>query len=69
MEIVKDKNKIIILNPTDFNVVQTLECGQIFRFQIKGNEAKVYSQNKMASNMYFFIVRFFYFAGNNLSKA
>lgn len=41
-------NKIICYNPHDFNVVQTLECGQIFRYKIHGNVAYVYSKDKMA---------------------
>lgn len=48
MKIVKEKNKIIIYNPTDFNVKQTLECGQIFRFSIDGDCALVYSKDKKA---------------------
>lgn len=48
MKIVKEKNKIIIYNPTDFNVKQTLECGQIFRFNIDGDRAVVYSKDKKA---------------------
>lgn len=48
MKITKLKNKIIIDNPIDFNVVQTLNCGQIFRYVIDGNCAKVFSANKMA---------------------
>lgn len=41
-------NQLICENPTDFNVVQTLECGQIFRYEIDGNHARVFSQDKMA---------------------
>ena len=48
MKIVKEKNKIIIYNPTDFNVKQTLVCGQIFRFSIDGDCAVVYSKDKKA---------------------
>ena len=48
MKIVKEKNKIIITNPQDFDIVQTLNCGQIFRFVIDGNTARVFSQDKMA---------------------
>jgi len=39
--------QINIENPTDFNVIQTLNCGQIFRYLIDGNSAKVYSKDKM----------------------
>lgn len=42
------KNKIIIKDLTDFNVVQCFDCGQIFRFQIINNEAVVLSKNKKA---------------------
>ncbi len=48
MKIQKNKNKIIITNPQDFDIVQTLNCGQIFRFVIDGNTARVFSQDKMA---------------------
>lgn len=41
-------NKIVVYNIKDFNVLQTLDCGQIFRFKIDGNTAKVYSKDKMA---------------------
>ena len=42
------KNKIIITNPQDFDIVQTLNCGQIFRFVIDGNSAVVFSKDKRA---------------------
>ena len=44
----KKKDEIIVYNLQDFNVIQTLNCGQIFRFSIDGNRAEVYSQNKKA---------------------
>ncbi len=44
----KIDNSIIIHDINDFNVVQTLNCGQIFRYEIDGNSAKVYSQDKCA---------------------
>ena len=46
MKIEKSKNKITILNPHDFNVIQTLNCGQIFRYVIDGNTAVVFSKDK-----------------------
>lgn len=49
MKITKLSNKIIVDNPTDFNVIQTLCCGQIFRYVIDGNTAKVFSKDKMAT--------------------
>lgn len=48
MKITKQKNKITVENPQDFDIVQTLNCGQIFRYVIDGNTAKVFSQNKKA---------------------
>ncbi len=48
MKIVKEHNKIIVLNPQDFNVIQTLDCGQIFRFAIDANHAEVCSKDKRA---------------------
>lgn len=48
MKVTKAKNKIFVENPQDFDVVQTLNCGQIFRYIIDGNTAKVFSQNKKA---------------------
>ena len=48
MKIKKEKDRLIILDTQDFDVVQTLNCGQIFRFVINGNEALVYSKDKCA---------------------
>lgn len=48
MKITKLSNKIIVDDPTDFDVIQTLCCGQIFRYVIDGNTAKVFSKDKMA---------------------
>lgn len=41
-------NKIIINDLSEFNVAQTLNCGQIFRYTINDNEATVFSKDKMA---------------------
>lgn len=49
MKIEKTNDKITIYGPTDFNVDQTLNCGQIFRYQIQDNCAHVYSQDKSAT--------------------
>ncbi len=43
-----EKNKIIIEDLTQFNIKQILECGQIFRFEIEKNIAKVFSLDKYA---------------------
>ncbi len=48
MKIDFKQNKIEITNPQDFDVLQTLSCGQIFRYTIDGNSAVVYSQNRKA---------------------
>lgn len=48
MDIKKEKDKLIISNSQDFNVIQTLNCGQIFRFVIDGDTAVVYSKDKYA---------------------
>ena len=48
MKYVKQKNKIIVTDLSDFNIKQTLDCGQIFRFKIDGNLAYVYSTDKQA---------------------
>ncbi|MBE5741079.1 MAG: hypothetical protein E7351_00905 [Clostridiales bacterium] len=44
MKYEKQKDKIIIYDTNDFNVVQALNCGQIFRFVIDGDIADVYSK-------------------------
>lgn len=44
----KEEFKIVIFETQDFNINQTLDCGQIFRYQINGNLATVYSKNKRA---------------------
>ena len=49
MNYVKTKNQIKIFNLDDFNAQQILECGQIFRFNVEGNFAKVYSKDKKAT--------------------
>lgn len=43
-----EKNKIIVEDLSQFNIKQILECGQIFRFEIAENIAKVYSLDKLA---------------------
>ena len=48
MEYQKKKDLIIIKKTDDFDVVQTLECGQIFRFLIKDKTAQVFCLDKMA---------------------
>ncbi len=48
MKYIKINNKIIIEDLTQFNVEQILDCGQIFRYFIKGNVAEVISTNKYA---------------------
>lgn len=48
MKYIKQKNKIIVTDLKDFNIVQTLDCGQIFRYKIKDNIAIVNSLNKQA---------------------
>ncbi len=48
MNIERLKDKIIIHDPQDFNVEQTLNCGQIFRYQIDDNHAQVCSKDKFA---------------------
>lgn len=44
----KSKNKITIFDPVDFNAVQILNSGQIFRYVIDGNSATVNSKDKIA---------------------
>jgi len=46
MKVSKLKNKILIEGCEDFNIVQTLNCGQIFRFSVEGNNAVVFSKDK-----------------------
>ena len=48
MEYQKKNNQIVITDLNNFNVTQTLDCGQIFRYVINGNSAKVFSKDKMA---------------------
>lgn len=48
MKITLTNNKITITNPQDFNIIQTLKCGQIFRYVIDGNTAEVFSMDKRA---------------------
>ena len=46
MKITKQTNRIIVEDCADFNIIQTLNCGQIFRYTIDGNTAIVYSKDK-----------------------
>ena len=48
MKYTKTKNLITIFDTQDFNVVQTLNCGQIFRYTIDRETAVVYSKDKCA---------------------
>lgn len=48
MKIKIEKNKIVINKLQDFNINHILDCGQIFRYKIDGNIAKVYSLDKYA---------------------
>jgi len=41
-------NKIIITDLTQFNIVQILDCGQIFRYYIQNNVAELVSKDKYA---------------------
>ncbi len=42
------KDEIIIYNLKDFSINQILDCGQIFRYQIDGDKAVVFSKDKKA---------------------
>ncbi len=42
------QNNTIITDAKDFNIKQTLECGQLFRYTIKDNCAEVFSLDKKA---------------------
>ncbi len=48
MKTIKTFNKIIYYDIHNFNVNQTLDCGQIFRYIINDKYAVVYSKDKMA---------------------
>ena len=48
MKYIKEKNKIIIKDLTDFNINQIFDCGQIFRYWINQNDASCVSTDKFA---------------------
>ena len=48
MKYTKTKNLITVFDTQDFNVIQTLNCGQIFRYSLDGETAIVYSKDKCA---------------------
>lgn len=53
MKISKTQDKIIIADCNDFNVEETLECGQIFSYnKINDNSYLVISKNKLATITY-----------------
>lgn len=49
MKYKKLKNKIIIEDLTEFNINQILDCGQIFRYWLNGEDARVISTDKFAT--------------------
>ena len=53
MEVIKEKDKILINNALDFNITEILECGQIFSFKkIDYNKYFVISMEKTATVIY-----------------
>lgn len=48
MKVTKQKDKIVVIGLEDLDIIQTLNCGQIFRYVIDGNTADVYSMDKHA---------------------
>ena len=48
MKYIITDNKIEFYDVSSFNIKQILECGQIFRYQINGDEAVVFSKDKKA---------------------
>lgn len=44
-----EQNRIIVKDLTQFNANHILDCGQIFRYEINGNTAKVFSKDKCAT--------------------
>lgn len=48
MQISQKKDSLLIKGTENFNVIQTLNCGQIFRYVIDGDTAVVYSKDKKA---------------------
>lgn len=48
MQILQKKDSLLIKGTEDFNVIQTLNCGQIFRYVIDRDTAVVYSKDKKA---------------------
>lgn len=45
MEILKKSDRIIIVNPVDFDIKHILECGQVFRFKDLGDRYVVFSKS------------------------
>lgn len=45
---VKEKDKIVVNDLSQFNINQIFDCGQIFRYWITNNQAKVVSTDKFA---------------------
>ena len=48
MNYTKNINEIIVYGTQSFNIKQTLDCGQIFRYHIEDDNAVVYSKDKRA---------------------
>lgn len=47
MKYLKEKNKLIISDANDFNIIHILECGQVFSYQKIGEAYYVFPKNKL----------------------
>ena len=48
MDYIVEKGKITVINPEDFDIRKTLECGQVFRYEKTGDAYEIIAQNHRA---------------------
>ncbi|MGN0790038.1 MAG: DNA-3-methyladenine glycosylase family protein [Christensenellales bacterium] len=48
MDYIVEKGKITVINPEDFDIRKTLECGQVFRYEKTGDAYEIIAQNQRA---------------------
>ncbi|MEG1790854.1 MAG: DNA glycosylase [Clostridia bacterium] len=48
MEYTVENGKITVFAPEDFDILKTLECGQVFRYKKTGENFEIFTENKHA---------------------
>lgn len=48
MDYIVEKGKITVINPRDFDIRKTLECGQVFRYKKIDDGYEIIAKNQRA---------------------